>query len=100
MKFALLALLVPLALATAAQTQKTDPAPTTTRTAIDPNVYSGKSADGNLQAALADALTKAQAAMSKSGADAQWNWELAKVSGKRGGITGTQELVVDVRVVK
>ena len=100
MKLALLALLVPLALATAAQTQKTDPATTTTRTSVDPNAYSGKSADGNLQAALADALTKAQAAVAKTGTDVQFNWELAKVSGKRGGITGSQELVVDVRVVK
>jgi len=100
MKLALLALLVPLALA-AAQDAKTDPAATTTtRTTVDPNVYSGKSADGNLQAALADALTKAQAAVAKTGADIQFNWELAKVSGKRGGITGTQELVVDVRVIK
>ncbi len=100
MKFALLALLVPLALAAAAQTQKPGPAPAPTRTAVDPNLYSGKSADGNLQAALADALSKAQAGVSKGGADQQFNWELAKVSGKRGGITGSQEIVVDVRVVK
>ncbi len=98
MKIALLALLVPLALALAAETQKTDPAPT--RTAVDPDLYSGRSADGNLQAALADALSKAQAGVSKGGADIQFNWELAKVSGKRGGITGSKEIVVEVRVVK
>jgi hypothetical protein len=97
MKLALLALLVLLALA-AAQTAKSAPAPA--RTAVDPNVYSGKSADGNLQAALADALSKAQAGVAKNGADLQFNWELAKVGGKRGGISGSQELVVDVRVIK
>jgi hypothetical protein len=99
MKFALLALLVPLALAAAAQT-KTDAGSKPAGTAADPNVYSGKSAEGNLQAALADALTKAQAGANKGGADMQFQWELAKVSGKRGGIAGTNEVVVDVRIVK
>lgn len=102
MKFALLALLVPLAFAAAqtpTKTQKVDAGATAARPA-DPNVYSGHAADGNLQTALADALSKAQAAVTKTTPDAQFNWELAKVSGKRGGITGSQEIVVDVRVVK
>lgn len=62
------------------------------------NTYTGVSINGNLQEALNDALAKAAAAATKTTADAQFTWTLGQVSGKRGGITGSQEIDVQIMV--
>ena len=61
-------------------------------------LYNGVSVNGVLQEAINDALTKAQAAMGKTTADVQFTWTLSTVSGKRGGIAGSQELDVQIQV--
>ncbi|MBI5363868.1 MAG: hypothetical protein HZA53_11865 [Planctomycetes bacterium] len=61
--------------------------------------FSGSNVDGNVQLALNDALTKAQQALSKTVADAQFRWQLDTVSGTRGGITGSQAVDVVIHIV-
>ena len=107
MKFLALILLVPIALTALALSSRSqagrageDGGTTAGRKPTDPAVYTGSSIHGNFQEALNDALSKAQTAINKGGADMQFNWELARTSGKRGGITGSQAIDVDIRIMK
>ena len=62
--------------------------------------YSATSVDGNLQEALTKVLQAAQAAATKQISDATFNWQLDTVSGKRGGLMGSQEVTVKIHIVK
>jgi hypothetical protein len=63
--------------------------------------YSGTSIQGNFQEALNSALSSAQAGVAKTTniADAQFNFKVAEITGKRGGLMGTQELTVKVQIL-
>jgi len=60
--------------------------------------YTGKSVDGNFQAALDDAIQQAEAAISKTGADMRFEWTMGAVKGTRGGIAGTREVTVEIKL--
>lgn len=63
--------------------------------------YSGTSIQGNFQEALNSALSTAQAGYAKATniSDAQFNFKVAEITGKRGGLMGTQELTVKVTIL-
>lgn len=61
--------------------------------------FTGTNVDGNVQLALNDALTKAQQALTKTVADAQFRWQLDTIGGTRGGITGSQACEVVIHIV-
>lgn len=61
--------------------------------------FDGTSADGNVQQALNDALTKAQQALAKNATDVQFKWQLDTVTGTRGGITGSMACNVRIRIL-
>ena len=62
-------------------------------------LYTGSSATGVLQEALNDALTKAQAALGKTGAAGQpFAWTMGPVSGTRGGKANSQQIDVQIQV--
>ena len=57
-------------------------------------LFAGGSRNGNIQEALADAITKAHAAA--PGADRQVRWTLKEVSGVNGGISPLNTLTVEI----
>jgi hypothetical protein len=61
-------------------------------------VYTGHSTDGNLQAALDDALAKAQQGVADQSviSDATFAWDLTAIHGVRGGFMGLQDIWVEV----
>jgi hypothetical protein len=63
-------------------------------------VYSGHSSDGNLQAALDEALDEARRGVEASSpiCDAVFNWELTGVHGVGGGLMGLRDLTVEITV--
>ncbi len=67
---------------------------------LAPPVYSGTSIDGNLQAALDEALAKAQQGVADETGiqDAVFTWELSAIHGVRGGFVGLQDLTVEITV--
>ena len=67
-------------------------------TATTAKAYTGKSVDGNFQAALDDAIQQAEAAIAKTGADMRFEWTMGAVKGTRGGIAGTREVTVEIKL--
>lgn len=67
---------------------------------LAPPVYSGTSIDGDLQAALEQALSRAQQGVAdRTGIqDAVFAWDLSAIHGVRGGILGLQDLTVEITV--
>lgn len=63
-------------------------------------VFEGRSVDGDMQAAIDDALHQMEQFQAQAGADLQLRWELARVHGIRGGIVGSQEIRVQVRMLR
>ncbi len=61
-------------------------------------VYTGKAADGNFQTALNDAIQQAETAIAKTGADLRFEWTMGAVKGTRGGIAGTREVTVEIKL--
>lgn len=61
--------------------------------------FTGSNVDGNVQTALNEALRRAEQALSKEVADAQFRWKLESISGTRGGITGSQAVDVVIQIV-
>lgn len=59
--------------------------------------FEGESNDGQLQAALDEALTQLDKALGEGGvADAMATWTISKVTGRRGGIAGMHSLKVTI----
>jgi hypothetical protein len=58
--------------------------------------FVGKSARGDLQEALSDAINKA--AESSSAPDGLLKWKLSEVTGEKGGIAGLNNMAVTVEV--
>lgn len=67
---------------------------------LAPPVYSGTSIDGDLQAALEQALARAQQGVADETGiqDAVFTWDLSAIHGVRGGILGLQDLTVEITV--
>ncbi len=61
----------------------------------NPGVFTGTNASGNLQAALDDAIAKAEACAGCC--DMLVTWEVQEISGRRGGIAGFDD--VNVKIV-
>jgi hypothetical protein len=64
------------------------------------SVFSGKSVNANLQEALNDALQKAQLTLTKTVADAQFNYQVDTITGKRGGFAGTNEITLNIKILR
>jgi hypothetical protein len=97
----LLAAAIVLALASFAQSGKNDSKPAGGAASGDEKgLFTGKSVNASLQEALNDALQKAQLALSKNVADARFEYRVETIRGVRGGIAGTNEITVDVRIVR
>jgi len=89
--------LVPTAfLVLSAQKPADKPAPVGGATAA--KTFTGKAADGNFQTALDDALHQAETAVGKGGADMRFEWTMGAVKGTRGGIAGTREVTVEIKL--
>lgn len=66
----------------------------------EPTVFTGRSANANLQEALNDALQKAQLKLTETVADAQFSFQVDKITGKRGGFAGTNEITLDIKILR
>lgn len=63
-------------------------------------VFEGRSVDGDMQAAIDDALHQMEQFTAQTGADLQMRWEIERIHGIRGGIVGSQEIRVQVRMLR
>ncbi len=63
-----------------------------------PIEFKGTSNRGDLQEAIAAALSSAEAAASARGADFMIEYEVHKIEGRRGGFAGFDQLTVTIRV--
>lgn|GEM_PF-6007823 len=63
-------------------------------------VFEGRSVDGDMQAAIDDALHQMEQFTAQTGADLQMRWEIERIHGIRGGIIGSQEIRVQVRMLR
>jgi hypothetical protein len=64
------------------------------------SVFTGKSANANLQEALNDALQKAQLTLTKTVADARFDYQVDTITGQRGGFAGTNEITLKIKILR
>lgn len=89
-------LVVPAAFLVLSAQTPADKSPAPKGTTVGAKSFTGKAADGNFQTALNDALQQAEAA--RTGADQRFEWTMGVVKGTRGGIAGTREVTVEVKL--
>ena len=81
-----------------AQSGKDDAKPAPPKPAPE-ELFTGNSKNANLQAALDDALQKAQLARSQTVADAMFDYRVETIHGRRGGFAGFNDVAVTIRIV-